>query len=40
MKVYDNLFGESRYEEYWPPHQGPQVWPHPTQKGARGVVLN
>jgi len=28
MKVYDNLFGELRHEEYWPPFQGPQVWSH------------
>jgi len=32
MKVYDNLFGELRHEEYWPSYQGPQVWPHPTTK--------
>jgi len=25
MKVYDNLFGELRHEEYWSPYQGPQV---------------
>ena len=32
VKVYDNLFGELRHEEYWPPYQGPQVWPHPATK--------
>ncbi|XP_027927764.1 uncharacterized protein LOC114184647 [Vigna unguiculata] len=32
MKVYDNLFDELRHEEYWPPYQGPQVWPHPATK--------
>jgi len=40
MKVYDNLFGELRHEEYWPPYHGPQVWLILPQKGARGVVLN
>jgi len=32
VKVYDNLFGELRHEEYWPPYQGPQVWPHHATK--------
>ena len=32
MKAYDNLFDELRHEEYWPPYQGPKVWPHPTTK--------
>jgi len=32
MKVYDNFFDELRHEEYWPPYQGPQVWPHPATK--------
>ena len=47
MKVYDNLFGELRHEEYWPPYQGHmfcnipsrvlQVWPHPaTKRNERG----
>jgi len=37
VKVYDNLFGELRHEEYWPPYQGPQVWPHPaTKRTERG----
>jgi len=35
MKVYDNLLGELRHEEYWPPYQGPQVWPHPTTKRSK-----
>jgi len=32
MKIYINLFGELRHEDYWPPYQAPQVWPHPTTK--------
>ena len=37
IKVYDNLFGELRHEEYWPPYQGPLVWPHPaTKRTERG----
>jgi len=32
MKVYNNLFGELRHEEYWPSYQGPQVSPHPATK--------
>jgi len=37
MKVYDNLFGELRHEEYWSPYQGPQVWPYlATERNERG----
>jgi len=37
LKVYDNFFGELRHEEYWPPYQGPQVWPYPvTKRSERG----
>jgi len=37
MKVYENLFGKLRHEEYWPTYQRPQVWPHPaTKRSVRG----
>ena len=32
MKVYENLFDKLKHEEYCPPYQGPQVWPHPSIK--------
>jgi len=40
MKVYDNLFGELRHEEYWLPYQGHKFGLILPQKGARVVVLN
>ncbi|WVZ25988.1 hypothetical protein V8G54_004532, partial [Vigna mungo] len=37
MKVYNNMFGELRHEEYWPPYQGIEIWPHPaTKRNAKG----
>ncbi|WVZ24129.1 hypothetical protein V8G54_002673 [Vigna mungo] len=37
MKVYNNLFGELRHEEYWPPYQGTEIWPHPaTKRNGKG----
>ncbi|WVY90930.1 hypothetical protein V8G54_036444, partial [Vigna mungo] len=32
IKVHNNMFGELRHEEYWPPYQGTEIWPHSATK--------
>ncbi|WVZ22511.1 hypothetical protein V8G54_001055 [Vigna mungo] len=40
MKVYNNMFGQLRHEEYWPPYQGTTSNHKKKCKGSTKIIQN